>query len=82
MALGIEYFVGASRGGLVVSSERFSDDAEAREVIFRREMDDAEALLKIFADNARAPDDYAQAFSAEMYDKLSDAMAQAYEQRQ
>lgn len=40
MALGIEYFVGASRGGLVVSSERFSDDAEAREVIFRREMDE------------------------------------------
>lgn len=44
--------------------------------------DNAEALLKIFADNARAPDDYAQAFSAEMYDKLSDAMAQAYGQRQ
>ena len=40
MAYGIEYFVGASRGGWVVSSERFSDDAEAREVIFRREMDE------------------------------------------
>ena len=40
MAFGIEYFVGASRGGWVVSSERFGDDAEARDTIFRREMDE------------------------------------------
>lgn len=40
MAYGIEYFVGFKRGGWVVSSERFSDDAEVRETIFRREMDE------------------------------------------
>lgn len=40
MAFGIEYFVGANRGGWVVSSERFSDDAETKKEIFRREMDE------------------------------------------
>lgn len=40
MAYGIEYFVGGKRGGWVASSERFGNEAEAMEAIFRREMDE------------------------------------------
>ncbi|MBS0370953.1 MAG: hypothetical protein JSS57_17360 [Proteobacteria bacterium] len=36
MAFGIEYFVGASRGGWVASSERFSsEEAASAEIYFR-----------------------------------------------
>lgn len=37
MAFGIEYFVGASRGGWVVSSERFASLRSAADEIFFRE---------------------------------------------
>lgn len=43
MAFGIEYFVGASRGGWVVSSERFKSQHEAARAAHEQEMDEMES---------------------------------------
>lgn len=40
MAFGIEYFVGASRGGWVVSSERFKSADEATVAIMYRQAEE------------------------------------------